>query len=57
MKAKYPQEVAERLFKNVYVCLRCGTKIRTDDPEKVKCRKCGYKRFRPKSKERRGVSK
>ncbi|MEM5826221.1 MAG: 50S ribosomal protein L40e [Candidatus Aenigmatarchaeota archaeon] len=56
MKAKYPQEVADRLFKNVYVCLRCGAKIRTQNPEKTKCRRCGYKKFRPKSKERRTIS-
>jgi ribosomal protein L40E len=46
-----------RIYDRVYVCMKCNAKIKTD-PErvkagKVKCRKCGYKGLRPKSKERK----
>ncbi|MFH1500665.1 MAG: hypothetical protein ABIE22_01845 [archaeon] len=40
-----------RLFKNVFVCKRCGTKQRSEPrkiiTKKVACRKCGRKNFRP----------
>ena len=40
-----------RLFRRVFVCKRCKTKIRTDIMRvlsgKVKCRKCQGKAFRP----------
>jgi len=43
-----------RLFKNIFVCKKCSTKIRTDSRKvltgKVRCRKCGGKAFRPKKK-------
>ncbi len=47
-----PPEVQARLFKRVFVCYKCKSKIRAD-PEKVragkvKCRKCGSKDLRPK---------
>jgi len=39
-----------RLFKNVFVCKNCGTKIRAEPKKilagKVKCRKCKKKVFR-----------
>jgi DNA replicative helicase MCM subunit Mcm2 (Cdc46/Mcm family) len=43
-------EVANRLFKNIFVCKSCKSKIRTN-PQKVlvgkaKCRKCGKRAFR-----------
>ncbi len=49
----------ERLFKNVFVCLKCHAKIR-GNPDKVKkglvkCRKCKRNFLRPKAKERRGA--
>ncbi len=44
-------EATNRLFKNVYVCKKCQTKIRADAQKilkgKVKCRKCSKKAFRP----------
>jgi ribosomal protein L40E len=48
--AKIP-EAMNRLYKNVFVCRRCKTKIRAE-PQKilagtVKCRKCNGKAFRP----------
>ncbi len=51
------EAVTKRLYDRVYVCMRCNAKIRTD-PErikagKVKCRKCGYRGLRQKSKERK----
>ncbi|MEM7813791.1 MAG: 50S ribosomal protein L40e [Candidatus Aenigmatarchaeota archaeon] len=51
----------ERLFKNVFVCLRCKGKMKAD-PLKVKrglvnCRRCGSYKLRPKAKEPRGVGK
>lgn len=52
---KFP-EAEKRLFKNVYVCYKCKTKIRaTYEKVKnkvVKCRRCGGKNFRPKNKSR-----
>jgi len=39
-----------RLFKNVFVCKNCGSKIRADPRKiiegKVKCRKCKKRSFR-----------
>lgn len=53
--------VAERLFRRVFVCKNCKTKIRTDavrvKANAVKCRRCGGKAFRViKSKSKAGVS-
>ncbi len=50
------KEVENRLFKNVYVCKKCKSKIRVSNPSalkkgRAKCRKCGYKGLRPKKKE------
>jgi formylmethanofuran dehydrogenase subunit E len=40
-----------RLFKNVFVCKNCKSKIRADSRKilegKVRCRKCLKKAFRP----------
>lgn len=59
MPKKLPEMVAKRLYENVFVCMRCNSKIRAQ-PEKVKkgkikCRHCGGKKLRLKAKERRGV--
>ena len=44
-------EAQNRLFKNVYVCKKCRTKVRSDPQKilkgKVKCRKCAKRAFRP----------
>lgn len=49
MGTKIP-EAQNRLFKNVFVCQRCGNKMRSDPQKvlkgKVKCRKCAKKQFR-----------
>lgn len=49
--------VRERLFENVYVCMKCKAKVKAKPRKvrdgKVKCRKCGSKDLRPKSKEDR----
>jgi len=37
------EEAEARVFKNVYVCRRCNAKIRTQNPDKTNCRKCGYR--------------
>lgn len=48
--AKIP-EAQKRLFKNVFVCKKCKSKIRAEPLKilegKVKCRKCGKRAFRP----------
>jgi|TARA_Y100000310_G_C20151823_1_gene565114 ribosomal protein L40E len=48
--AKIP-EAQNRLFKNVFVCKKCQTKIKASPVKilenKVKCRKCKKKAFRP----------
>ena len=45
------QEASDRLFRNVYVCKNCQSKIRSDPQKilkgKVKCRKCKKIAFRP----------
>ncbi|MBT4376457.1 hypothetical protein HOD29_03720 [archaeon] len=50
MATKIPEAI-NRLFKNVFVCMKCQTKMRAD-PQKIlkgriKCRKCGKSAFRP----------
>jgi len=48
--AKIP-EAQNRLFKNVFVCKKCQTKIKANPTKiltgKVKCRKCKKGAFRP----------
>lgn len=50
MAVKIP-EAQNRLFKNIFVCKKCQSKIRTEHLKvlagKVKCRKCKGKSFRP----------
>ncbi len=47
---KFPEAEA-RLFKNVFVCRRCKTKIRAPNIKvlagKIKCRRCGSKALKP----------
>ncbi|RLG18820.1 50S ribosomal protein L40e [Nanoarchaeota archaeon] len=48
-------EAEQRLFHNVYVCKRCKSKIRVNNPKEIrlgraKCRKCGSKDLRLKRK-------
>ena len=47
---KFPEAQA-RMFKGVFVCRRCKSKIRSDNmkviAKQVKCRKCGGKVLRP----------
>jgi formylmethanofuran dehydrogenase subunit E len=49
MATKIP-EAQNRLFKNVFVCNKCHTKMRADPQKilkgKVNCRKCGKSSFR-----------
>jgi ribosomal protein L40E len=51
------EAVSKRVFERVFVCMKCNAKIRADlrkvKARKIKCRKCGYKGLRPKSKERK----
>jgi hypothetical protein len=48
--AKIP-EATNRLFKNVFVCKNCKTKMKADSQKvlagKVRCRKCKRGAFRP----------
>jgi len=48
--AKIP-EAQNRLFKNVFVCKNCQSKIKAKQIQvlegKVKCRKCGKRALRP----------
>jgi len=43
-------EAQNRLFKNVFVCKNCQSKIKADPQKilkgKIKCRKCNKKAFR-----------
>ncbi|HLD37945.1 MAG TPA: 50S ribosomal protein L40e [Candidatus Nanoarchaeia archaeon] len=48
--AKIP-EAQNRLFKNIFICKECKTKMKSDSQRilkgRVKCRKCGRSAFRP----------
>ena len=50
---RFPEAEA-RLFKNRFVCRKCRSVIRAPNMKvlagKVKCRKCGYSRLKPKRK-------
>lgn len=50
------EAVHARLFKGIFVCKNCSSKIRADPRKiaegKIKCRKCKGSVFRPKSKKR-----
>ena len=52
MAKKFSPEAMERLFRNVFVCRNCKSKIRANPikvkDKKVRCRKCGSKNLRPK---------
>lgn len=49
LMARFPE--AEHRLLNVKICMNCNAR----NPIKAtRCRKCGYKRLRVKSKERRG---
>ena len=58
MSKRMPEDIATRVFKNVYICRRCNARIRAlpvkVKNDKIKCRKCGSKQLRLKAKERRG---
>jgi len=45
------KEAQNRIFKNIFVCKKCQTKVRSDPQKilkgKVKCRKCKKTSFRP----------
>jgi ribosomal protein L40E len=45
------KEASNRLFKNIFVCKKCQSKIRAEPQKilkgKVKCRKCKKNAFRP----------
>ncbi len=55
-KQKFP-EVENRLYNRVFICMKCGARMRTDlikvRAGKVKCRKCRRKQLRPIKKERK----
>ena len=44
------EEAESRLFKGVWVCMRCNAKIRGGGQKPSKCRKCGSQRLRLKKK-------
>lgn len=53
-KQKFP-EAEKRLFNRVFICMKCGGRMRGDlirvRAGKVKCRKCRSKQLRPIHKE------
>jgi len=57
---KIPEAIA-RKFNNVWICRRCKSKARADNlrimKKEIVCKRCGQRCFRPKSKEKRAVSK
>jgi len=58
MAKKLPEAAAKRLFKDMYICMKCNARIRAQPTKvklrKIKCRKCNSKHLRLKAKERRG---
>ena len=57
MPKKKFAEADARLFQRVFICMKCGGRIRGDlikvKAGKVKCRKCKSKQLRPIHKERK----
>ena len=55
-KQKFPEAEA-RLFTRMFICMKCGAKMRTDLSKirsgKAKCRKCKCKQLRAIHKERK----
>lgn len=53
-KQRFP-EAEDRLFKRVFICMKCGARTRADlikvRAGKIKCRKCKRKQLRPIKKE------
>ncbi len=49
-KQKIP-EVENRIFDRMFICMKCGAKIKADIAQvkagKIKCRKCNRKKLRP----------
>ncbi len=49
-KQRFP-EADNRLFNRVFICMKCGSRIRADlikvKAGKVKCRNCRMKQLRP----------
>lgn len=44
------EEADSRLFRNVWICMKCNAKNRSPKQKPVACRKCGSKRLRLKHK-------
>lgn len=55
-RQKFPEAEA-RLFHRVFICMKCGARMRADlikvRDGKVKCRKCKGKNLRPVKKEQK----
>lgn len=53
-KQKFP-EAEGRLFHRIFICMKCGARMRADLVKvregKIKCRKCKRKQLRPIKKE------
>jgi len=47
--ARFPEAEARTLNKKI--CMRCDAR---NPPRAVRCRRCGYKGLRPKSREKKG---
>jgi len=47
-------EAEARLFKNIFVCKKCKTRVKATMTQilkgEIRCKKCGSKRFKPKRK-------
>jgi len=48
--ARFPEAEARMLLK--LICMKCSAR---NHPKAVKCRKCGYKGLRPKSREKKAT--
>jgi len=59
MPKKLNEDVYNRMYNNVYICMKCNASNRTTlakvKKREASCRKCGAKRLRLKAKERRGT--
>jgi ribosomal protein L40E len=54
VKQKFP-ETEQRVFHRVFICMKCGAKMKADllkvRAGKIKCRKCKRRKLRPIHKE------
>ena len=42
--------IQDKLYNNVYICMKCNARIKTSKPQSTRCRKCGSSKLRLRKK-------